>query len=142
MPNIDWSKLINFKYWFEGTTASDTVNLLPVEAGSFFYYFYLAVFGGLVVVAILMLLSKLFLHPQHPIQSKLALMSSNFIWMGILGLGWFTMRQIQVSFLSARMWILFGLVWFLALAYYMVKYFINYYKLEMNYFRTKILNKN
>jgi hypothetical protein len=142
MPNIDWSKLFTLKYWLEGTTASDTVNLLPVSQGSFFFYFYLSFFGGLIILSILMLLLKLFIHPQHPLQDKFALLSGNFTWIGILGLGWFTLRQIQVSFLSARLWVFFGAIWFLAIAIYFVRYYFVFYKLEMNYFKTKILKKD
>ncbi len=141
MPSIEWSKLLTLKYWLEGTTASDTVNLLPVSQGSFFFYFYLAFFGGLIIVSILMLLAKLFLHPHHPLQDKFALLSGNLTWMGILGLGWFTLRQIQVSFLSARLWLLLGAIWFIAIAVYFIRYYISFYKLEMNYFKTKILKK-
>ena len=138
MPNINFSKIFTLKYWLEGTTAGADVNILPVEYNSFFYYFYIATFSGLIVISILLLVYKLFLQETHPLQTKIGLLSQNLIWMGILGVGWFLARQTNISFLSARMWLFFGFIWFVIIMGWFVRYMITYYPLELSFFRKQI----
>jgi hypothetical protein len=132
MPNIDFSKLGTLKYWLEGTTAGPDVNIIPVETGSFFYYFYVSVFCGFIVLAILLIIYKMFLSPEHPLQTKLGFLSQNFIC-------WFLARQVEVSFVSSRLWLLIGLIWFIAIMAWFVRYITRYYKHEIAYFNKKNL---
>lgn len=135
MPNIDFSKLASLKYWLEGTTAGVDVNIIPVEFGSFFYYFYVSIFSGLIILAILLIIYRLYISQDHPLQSKLDFLSQNLIWMGILGSLWFLARQVEISFVSARLWLIFGFIWFLAVMFWFLRYYFWYYPLELSFYK-------
>ena len=135
MSSVDFSKLLTLKYWLEGTTAGDTVNVLPVEFGSAFFYTYIAIFCGFLIVAIILTASKLFIHSANPLQSKFTFLAQNTAWMGILGLLWFGCRQTTVAFLSARIWLFFGFIWVLVIAFWFIRYLVLFYPLEKSYFQ-------
>jgi hypothetical protein len=134
MPNIDFSKLLTLKYWLEGTTAGDTVNTLPTQFGSFFFYAYIVIFCGFLVTAIVLTTAKLFLHKDHPLQSKFTFLAQNTAWMGILGLAWFACRQTTIAFLGARLWLIFGIIWVLVIKIWFLRYIFTFYPLEIKYF--------
>jgi hypothetical protein len=138
MPNIDFSKFATLKYWLEGTTAGADSNIVPVEYGSFFFYSYVAIFTGFIILAIILSVSKLFLHNDHPNQPKFGFLATNFGWMGVLGVMWFSARQIGAAFLSARLWLLFGLIWFLVIVGMYVRYRMQYYGFELQFFKNKV----
>ena len=135
MSSIDLSKIFTLKYWLEGTTAGPDVNIIPVASGSFFYYFYISFFCGLIILAICISLYKLLTHKDNPIQNNLSFLSQNLCWQGILGLTWFLFRQVNISFLSARLWLLFGFAWLLVTIIWFIRYMIIYYPLEIAYFK-------
>ena len=137
MIEIDWSKLVSLDYWLEGIAGTSAVTpVIPKDSP--FFWFFLYLFSGFIVAGILILLIKAFIHSEHPMQNKLPFLGNNFIWMGILGLVWFTMRETSVSFLGARIWLIFGLIWFLFVLIYFVRYLVFFYRLEIAYFRKKI----
>ena len=142
MQTVDWSKLVSLKYWLEGTVASETANLTTIEQNSFFFYFFVGSFSFLLVIAILLSLLKVFLHPKHPLQTRIPFLATNFFWMGFLGLGWFGLREIQVAFLGARFWLLFELVWFIAIIVWLARYWILFRPMEMRYFKEKVINSH
>jgi hypothetical protein len=135
MPNVDFSKIATLKYWLEGTTAGADVNILPVEFNSFYYYFYISVFSGFLILAIGIMVYKLFLPSAHPLQNKIGFLSQNLVWMGILGVGWFLARQTSISFLSARLWLIFGFIWLLAVLFWFFRYLITFYPLELAFYK-------
>jgi hypothetical protein len=138
MLNIDWSKITNPGYWLEGSNIGEVYNVPVIDTSSEFFYFFIILFGGLLVGSILINVYKLFLNKVHPLQPKLSILGFNLGWMGFLGLVWFGLRELQVSFLSSRLWLLIGILWFLALVSYFIWYFINFYKLELGYFNSQI----
>jgi hypothetical protein len=140
MLNIDWSRFIDPKYWLEGIAGGISQTPALTRDG-FFFSFFLYLFSGFFVLAIIMKVVQAFLHDQNPLQSKFPTWSDNFLWMGILGLLWFILRNIQVGFLGSRVWILIGLVWFLILAYFIIKYFVINWRMEYKYFKTKVLSE-
>lgn len=140
MLNIDWSKISDAKYWLEGVAGGVSATPPLVENG-FFFNLFLYLFTSLFVLGICLKISQAFLNDQHPLQTKFPIWSDNFIWMGILGLLWFVLRNIQVGFLGARIWIFAGFIWFAILAYFIVKYFILNWKIEYNYFKNKVSNQ-
>jgi hypothetical protein len=135
MLDIDFSKLFTLKYWLEGTTAGADINILPVTNYSPFFYFYVVLFCGFLIVSIILATSKVFLNPVHPLQSKFGILSQNFAWMGILGIMWFLARQTGISFVSSRLWILFGIFWFFGIVGWFVRYLFTFYPLEITFFK-------
>jgi hypothetical protein len=139
MFKIDWAKLIDLKYWLEGVAGSSS--LTPViDKSSHFFWFFLYLFSGFLVLGIALRLVQAFIHNDHPFQRQLPFFGNNFIWMGILGLLWFTLRETSVGFLGARIWLLVGMTWFLVVLYFLIRYFVLFYPLEINYFK-KTLSK-
>jgi hypothetical protein len=134
MSSIDFNKLFTLKYWLEGTTTSDYINVLPVETGSLFFYLYLGTFCGFLILAIILTTSKLFMNGSNPLQPKFTFLSQNLSWMGILGLAWFGCRQANIAFLGSRLWLLFGMIWFLVIAVLYIRYLIQFYPLEKAFF--------
>jgi Na+/citrate or Na+/malate symporter len=134
MSSIDFSKLFTLKYWLEGTTTSDYINVLPVEAGSIFFNLYLVAFCGTLITAIVLTTAKLFINGQNPLQPKFTFLSQNFAWMGILGLGWFGCRQTNIAFLGSRIWLLVWLIWGIVILGIFLKYLVKFYPLERSFF--------
>lgn len=140
MPNIDWNKLVDPQYWLEGIAGSSSITP-AIENNSFFFWFFLYLFSGFLVLGIVMRVSQAFIHPEHPFQNKFPSWANNLMWFGVLGLGWFTLRQLNVGFLGARIWLLFGAVWMLILFYFIIRYFALFYRLERAYFKKTHLPK-
>jgi hypothetical protein len=138
MANIDFSKIFTLKYWIEGTTAGADVNIVPVANGSFFYYFYLTLFCGFLILGILVFIYKIFLNKEHPAQPKFGFLGQNLIWQGILGLGWFFCRQVNVSFFSARLWLIFGFFWVAYILFWFIRYRVQFYPLEQQYYLNQL----
>jgi hypothetical protein len=138
MLNIDWSKLFNPSYWLEGSNIGEVYNVPLIETNSGFFYFFIFLFGGFLVLSIVINVYKLYQNKLHPLQSKLSILATNLGWMGFLGLLWFALREMQVSFLSSRLWLLIGLLWFISLIGYFVWYYLNFYKLEMGYYISQL----
>jgi hypothetical protein len=140
MVKIDWTKLVDLKYWLEGVAGSSS--LTPViDKGSFFFWFFLYLFSGFLVLGITLRVAQAFIHSEHPFQRQLPFFGNNFIWMGLLGLLWFTLRETSVGFLGARIWLLAGLAWFLVIMYFLIRYFILFYPLEVNYYKKTVKSK-
>jgi hypothetical protein len=135
MPNIDIKKIFSLKYWLEGSTAGADTNISTVEINSFFYYFYISIFSGFLIIAIVLIVYKIFLAPNSPLQPKLSILSQNFVWMGILGILWFLARQTGVSFLGSRMWLIFGFIWVASLLLWFIRYLMLFYPLEISFFK-------
>lgn len=136
-PNINWSRFLDYSYWFEGATQGPgSLNVTPViERDTFFFWFFIVSFSLFIVVAVLLFILQVFLHNNHPLKDKLPFVASNLAWMGVLGFGWFAMRQISVTFLGARYWLLIGLVWIIFLVFLIGRYFWKYFPLEWAYFK-------
>ncbi len=133
MSQVDWSKLGDIKYWLEGIAGG--VSITPViEKGSFFFWFFLYLFSILLFLGIALRVAQAFLHPNHPFQNKFPFWGNNFIWMGLLGFFWFTLREVSVAFLGARIWLLVGLVWFLTIIAFIIRYFIVFFPLENQFY--------
>jgi hypothetical protein len=61
--------------------------------------------------------------------------------MGILGLGWFLLRQLSVGFLGARFWLAIGGAWFVVFTYFVIRYFVIFYRLEILYYKQNFAPK-
>ena len=134
MLNVDWSKLVDLKYWLEGVAGSSS--LTPViEKSSPFFWFFLYLFSGILVFGVALRVTQAFLHSEHPFQKQFPTWGNNLIWMGILGLTWFTLRETSVGFLGSRIWLLVGLVWVIVLLYLVIRYFVLFFPLEINYYK-------
>ena len=141
LKGIDWSRFTDPKYWLEGVAGG--VSATPaLDRDGFFYTFFLYLFSILFVLGVSLKVSQAFLYDLHPLQKKFPTWSDNFIWMGVLGLLWFILRNIQVGFLGSRIWIFVGLVWFAILMYFILKYFIQNWRIEYKYFKTQLASKN
>ena len=138
MPSIDWSKLLTLNYWLEGLQATQGSSIVtPVIAQtSWFFWFYVWFFSGLIIVGILMRLATVLMDTKAPTHDQLPMWSNNIIWMGVLGVSWFTARQLSVAFIGARFWLIIGLIWFLVIAYLAARYFIKFFPLELKYYRS------
>jgi hypothetical protein len=136
MPSIDWSKLITFNYWLEGlqSTSGSSIVTPVIDQSSWFFWFYVWLFSGLVILGIILRLATVFLDKKVPTYDQLPLWSNNIIWMGVLGIGWFTARQLSVAFIGARFWLIIGFVWFLIILGLAIRYFIQFFPLELKYY--------
>ncbi len=135
--NIDWLKLIDYKYWFQGfinTTGSLFVTP-AVQKDSIFYWSFLIAFSLIIISGIILKVLQLFLHKNHPLQFRIPFLSDNLIWIGIVGISWFVLRQIEVAFLGMRIWIIPMGIWLTAILGISIKYMFNFYKLELSYFK-------
>ena len=87
-----------------------------------------------IVIAIILFVSNQFLNNRNPLKNKLPFLANNLFWMGTLGLLWFTLRQTQVGFLGARIWLIIGLCWFIVVMFFTIKYIFQNLALEMRYY--------
>ncbi len=133
--NIDWSKLVDLEYWFEGVAGSSPITR-PIEYPSSFYTAFVVLFTVFFSIGVLSFLVQGFMNKHNPLTSKFTLWGSNFLWMGILGSFWLFLRQAEVGFLGSRMWLLAGVVWFVVLIIMIIKYFITLYPLEKAYYNS------
>jgi hypothetical protein len=142
-PEINWSKFIDYSYWFEGLQNNPGAPVLvsKLANNSWFFWFFLILFGSFITIGILMKLFQLILHREHPLQTQFPFWSNNLIWMGLLGIVWFLCRQVQIAILGTRPWLLVGLVWFLVILGLAIRYFVKFYFLELRYFIKTYLQK-
>lgn len=134
MQQIDWSKFGSLQYWTEGIAGNTAVTPV-VERDSLFFWFFTVLFTVLFSKGVLLITATTFLDYKNPLVPKLSLWGNNYLWMGILGLLWFLLRQIEVGFLGSRIWLLVGLVWFLVVLGMIIRYFVAYFPLEWAYYR-------
>lgn len=134
MNNIDWSKLTNFQYWFEGVSGG-TVSTPPVELYSFHFWFLTVLPVTLFVFGILFKIAKSFLHIDHPLVTKFDQWGTQILWIATLFSVWFLLRQMNIGFLSARFWTLVLACWFLAVVYLVIRYFSFLFQVEYLYFK-------
>ncbi len=133
MSYIDQSKLSDIKYWLEGIAGNSSVTPV-VQMNSFIYYLFIYTFASFVTIAIILFVSNQFLNNRNPLKSKLPFLANNLFWMGVLGLVWFMMRQTQVGFLGARIWLIIGFCWFTVIMFFTLRYIIRSLNLEMRYY--------
>ncbi|GAB4144620.1 MAG: hypothetical protein OHK0017_03320 [Patescibacteria group bacterium] len=139
---IDWAKLSKPDFWLEGIAGQNMVSQLPISADGFRNLF-LLIFAILIVSGIFIKLYKIFLPIQHPLQPRISVWTNNLIWMGTLGVFWWLFNQWgPLLFIGSKLWIIVGLIWFLVLLYFIVKYFITEYKLEISYYKKKYLSES
>jgi hypothetical protein len=136
LPEIDWSKLIDIQYWFEGIIGTSATTP-PVENESFFYWFFLTLFAVIIIVSVVGRVAISYLPTDHPIHDKLDAWTNNTAWIGTLGVLWFLARQVNVGFLGARFWLLVLALWFVILMYFALKYLLTLYPIEAIYYREK-----
>ena len=136
LDRINFSKLVTFEYWLEGLQSKTGLVATPVlDRGAWTFWFFLYTFTFLICIGIALRIIQAFLHPKHPLQTKLPNYASNIIWIGIIGWSWFVCRQLNIWFLGARFWLLGFLIWLAILGFLFARYLIKFYPLEMNYFK-------
>jgi len=133
MNQVNWSNLVDLEYWFEGVAGSTAITS-PLTIDTIHYKFFVILFSVFFGAGVVLLFSKNFLNKFNPLNSKFKVWANNLIWMGLLGGFWMFLRQAEVGFLGARMWLLVGVVWFLILVYLVIKYFVSIYPLERVYY--------
>lgn len=134
---IDWMKLLDYKYWFQGfinTTGSLFVTP-AVQKDSIFYWGFIIAFSAIIITGILSKTFQLFLNKNHPLQFRIPFFGDNLMWIGIVGLSWFVLRQIEVAFLGMRIWLIPIGLWLVSILAISIKYLFNFYKLELRYFK-------
>jgi hypothetical protein len=143
MATINWNNFIDPQYWLDGFTggANNVITTPPIDRQEQAFLFNTILYGFtfFIVAGILLRILQLVLHYKHPLQEKLPFWGNTSIWMGILGTLWLLSRQIQIAFLGARLWLLFGLIWLLVMIFLAGRYFFKFFPLEMRYFTTKVL---
>lgn len=140
MPEIDWSKFISLEYWVEGIAGNSSITPV-IERGSFFFWFFLFLFLLVFAIGVVFKVYATYLHPENPIKEKSELLSTNLVWLAIVGNFWFLARQFQVGFLGARFWLLVLAFWFIMIVIYLVRYFSLYFRFEYLYFKQKVLQE-
>ncbi len=134
--NISWNSFLDFNYWFEGILGSKA-DVPTIETSSPFFSFYIYTSIALVGAGIFMVIVKSFLNQEHPLKLKLSNWGSQFAWIGVLGMCWFTFRQLKVSLLGGRFWVLFGIIWLIILLLLTIRYFTLNFPLEYRYYQSK-----
>jgi hypothetical protein len=134
MNYIDWNKLIDFKYWFEGVSGG-SASTPPVEVYSFYFWFLTTLPVTLFLVGIILKVSKSFLNIDNPLVEKFDQWGSQAIWIASLFSVWFLLRQMNIGFLGARFWTLILAVWFLTSLFFIYKYFSFLFQVEYLYFK-------
>ena len=133
---IDWSRILKPDFWLEGIAGQNLVSSPLSENG--FRNLFLLIFAVFLIGGILFRLIKIFLPLQHPLQPRISTWTGNYIWMGILGIMWWLFNQWgPLFFIGSKLWLLVGLVWLLTLKYFILKYFITEYRLEISYYNKK-----
>jgi hypothetical protein len=135
--SIDFGKLIDINYWFEGVVGS-TSSIPVVESNSIFFQYFVYTFIALAVIGVALKIAQSYLPITHPLVKKFPLWSSQFIWISILGMFWFTLRQTKVSLFGARFWTLIGIVWLVILIAQIAKYFIRNYSIEYRFYKKSL----
>jgi hypothetical protein len=135
--SIDFGKLIDINYWFEGVVGS-TSSIPVVESNSIFFQYFVYSFIALAVIGVALKIVQSYLPINHPLVKKFPLWSSQFIWISILGMFWFTLRQTKVSLFGARFWTLIGIVWLVILIAQIAKYFIRNYLIEHRFYKKSL----
>jgi hypothetical protein len=135
---LDWSKFIKIEYWLEGIAGSTSITP-TISMDSPFLWYYLFIFSITFTFGVLLKLVTVFLHTENPISKKSSFLGSNLIWIAVIGVLWLILRQINVGFLGARLWLLFMVLWMIGVFTYLIRYFLLYFKYEYLYFQKKIL---
>ncbi|NJL96322.1 hypothetical protein HC766_03125 [Candidatus Gracilibacteria bacterium] len=133
MNQINWFNFVDLEYWFEGVAGSTAITS-PLTVNTIYYQFFVVLFGVLFGLGVILFFSKNFFNKYNPLNTKMEVWGNNFVWMGLLGGLWLFLRQAEVGFLGARMWLLVGVFWMLVLIFIIVKYFLYVYPLERAYF--------
>jgi hypothetical protein len=139
-PEIDWNKLIDIQYWFEGIVGS-TATTPPVENLSFFYWFFISIFSVIIILSVVGRVVISYLPIEHPLHDKMDTWTNNTAWIGTLGIVWFLSRQVNVGLLGSRFWLLVFAAWFLILGYFVLKYLLTLYPIEKIYYQEKFGKK-
>ena len=136
---IDWSKILKPDFWLEGIAGQNLVSQPLSENG--FRNLFLLIFAVLLIGGIVFRFFKVFLPIQHPLQPRLSTWTGNYIWMGILGIMWWLFNQWgPLLFIGSKLWLIVGLIWLLTLKYFIIKYFLTEFRLEMAYYKKKFVN--
>jgi hypothetical protein len=139
LNSINWSQFLNPLYWFEGVISTPGSALVtPVlDSSSQFFWFFLTLFTVFINLSIMVKIVRLFLNENHPLKNIIPIYTDNFIWMGILGYMWFISRQLSLALMGARFWLLIGLVWFLVVIFFLLRYLIKFFPLEIKYYNSQ-----
>jgi hypothetical protein len=142
-PNINWAQLADVNYWLEGlqTKQGSVLTATPISKDDPIFWWIISFFFGLITLALLLRILQLFLHTKHPLHTRIPFWSNNFLWMGIVGFGWFLARELSVAFFGARIWLWIGIIWSAAIVGFIINYFARFWKLEMNYFNKVSLSE-
>jgi len=136
MIEINWSRLLDLNYWLDGVagdTASRTTEVILKDSPNFWFILYF--FSFVFIFGVALRTSLAFLHDQNPFQLKFPSWSNHLISIGLLGLFWFLSRQTSIKLLGSRLWIFVFAVWIAYFLYSVVRYFLEFYPLEMRYFK-------
>jgi hypothetical protein len=135
--SIDFGKLLDINYWFEGVVGS-TSSIPVVETNTVYFQYFIYSFIALAFSGVALKIALSFLPITHPFAKKFPLWSAQFIWISILGMFWFTLRQTKVSLFGARFWTLIGIVWLAILLAQIAKYFIQNYSIEYSFYKKSL----
>lgn len=133
IPPINWSKLTTLEYWLEGI--ANTSEAPYIEYDTYFYWFYLYVFAVLIITGIVWKVALVFVDNAHPIQKRSPFFSSSLIWLGLFGIFWFVMRQINIGIFGARLWLFPMLLYVIFMVYYGIRYYRTRYSIEIQYYK-------
>lgn len=133
---MDWKRLLEFDYWFEGVIGADSNLTAPIVLkDSFAFWTFLSIFSFFTIIGIVLRVFRVFLSSKHPFQKKFVTWSNHFTTLGLIGLTWFLLRETSIAFLGGRFWLLFMIGYLGYIIYSITRYFIEFYKMEITYFR-------
>lgn len=133
---MNWSDLIDWKYWLEGFVGPGATMVAPiVSIKSAAFYGFIIPFVLFIIAGLFITIYSQFLPYNHPFHRRRAILVGHLVTLGFLGLFWFLCREISVAYLGGRFWFLIGSLYTLVFAIYMSLYYKGFYKIELNYYR-------
>lgn len=139
---IEWSNLITWNHYIEGFVG-DTANYyapsLSINSPNFGIYLWF--FIGLISIGALASIYRTWADSANPLKERLGYLSSNAITLGLLGLAWFMSRMLNFRFISGRFMMLVWGIYFLVIVFYIIRYLLQFFPIEWNYYQKNKLHK-
>lgn len=107
-----------------------------LESTDGWFWLLLSTFTFFLVSSIIFLVSKSFISEDNPIQKHISFLAGQFSIIALVGLGNFTAREINLSFLGASFWIVFLTIYIIVIFGLSVRYFIHFYPMEKAYYKS------
>lgn len=133
---FDWGNLVRWEYWAAGFVESSPTYYPPaISIQSANFWILLGIFVSLVVIASAASLYRIWADEPNPLKKRLGFLTSNFMTIGLLGIGWFLLRMQPAQVLSSRFIFLALMIYLAVILYFVIRYIILFFPVEWNYYK-------